>query len=85
MFKPNKNIESEILQVVAESGFGLNISTIAFEVDILRTTAKRHLERLTREGKVVEHVIGRSRVFAPAKTAKPELMQASTPAKEVLA
>lgn len=66
MFTPDKEIEKKIIQIVTNDGFGVNISKVSFEADILRTTARNHLERLTKEGKLTERIIGKSRVFAPA-------------------
>lgn len=80
-FTPDKEIEKRILQIVADDGFGVNISKISLEANCLRTTARNHLVRLTKEGKLTERIIGKSRVFAPAETLPREQRNAAgTPA-----
>ena len=58
----NKSKKSLILKIINEKKYGINISQIAKELKMHRTTVKNYIDDLKRENKIIIEKIGRSKI-----------------------
>jgi len=59
----DKKIQKRIFQAVVRAKYGLTITEAAILANTQRSTARRHLEKLVKEGKLVEVKKGKCRIF----------------------
>ena len=59
----NTIIRDRVLESINSSDYGLCITEVARNAKTTRITARKHLERLKREGEINENVHGRVRIF----------------------
>lgn len=57
-------IQERILEALKSNSFGLTLCEASALAETQRITARKHLERLSREGRVKEVRKGRCRIFA---------------------
>lgn len=65
MFEIDKTIRKRVLEHILRNPQGTNITKVATDVVILRTTATKHLNLLLAEGLISEYKQGMARVFYP--------------------